>query len=335
MAIKLNEKTKTFIVYGKYKTIDGTYKNYQKQTDITSKKKAILFDKEYKNDLESKQIINNRMLFSELVDYYVQNNKLKNNTLSSYNSLEKIILQNDTYIEKINIVYLNELVKKTSYFHKIKTVLNWAYKYQYLNKKYADFLLLPKKEKQKKYVSVTDDMILKLQGAKFKNINVIDILFFLLDSGLRINECLSITFDRIYENHIVIDRQLDGKKWETLKSKNSVREIPITKRMREIIDRQIYVKDGFLFGTAQKIYDENITKILRSNKAGFTPHDLRHTHASNLIEYSYEVLGYCDKDNIAKHMGHTVAMLESTYKHLFRDKKHEILQVLEYVNERK
>lgn len=335
MAVKLNEKNKKWIIYGKYKNENGDFKSYQKQTDFTSKKKAQEFDKEYKKELSKNIFIDKGMKLKDLIDLFLKSNHFSIRTTQIYSSLNNYF---DFYVSDITLQFIRKEILNKPYLiiQNLKTVLNFAYKQRYISEKISDFILNPKKESKKNKLF----NIKEIESSKnfvFQNgVELNDIMLFLLDSGLRLNEMISITFDRINDDYILIDRQLmynDNKEWvwAKLKSKNSERKIPITNRMKEIIKKQIYIENGFLFGGVQKMTLARIEYKMRE-KYSINPHMLRHTHASHLIEYSYEVLGYCDKDNIAKHMGHTVEMLETTYKHLFRDKKDEILKVLEHIN---
>lgn len=337
MALKLNQKTKKWIIYGKYKNVDNQYKSYQKQTGFTSKKKAADFDKSYKEELSKKIIQKEGMTFHDLIDLFLKSKKYSIRTEQTYLELKKRF---NFYISEINLSFIRKKIENQPFqiIQNLKAILNFAYKYRYIDQKLSDFIINVKEVKQKNKF-FDSNLIIEEKNYFFQNgVELNNVMFFLLDTGLRLNEMISLTFDRIHDDHIEINRQLiynNDKKWvwAKLKSKNSERKIPITKRMKKIISKQPYTEKGFLFGGATKMSLISIETKMRE-KYSINPHALRHTHATNLIEYSYDVLGYCDKDNIAKHMGHTVQMLETTYKHLFRDKKHEILQILEYINEK-
>ncbi len=343
MAIKINEKTKRFYVYGKYKNSHGQYESYYKQTDFTSKKQALAFDKEYKKELESKILEVHGMKLFDLIDALISSRNYSQSALAHFNSLKNALEKNNIYLNELNVNKVNRMCihLSTSNVRVLKAALNFGYKYRYIQEKLADFII-PKKRTPKKEIELFNETSLIEDGHIFRNSNVAlnDIVLFLLDTGLRINECLSITFDRIHEDHIVIDRQyiydkkLKQWRWDKLKSKASYRKVALTARAKEIIKKQLYVKDGFLFGGITFMQPNNIQKFVKKYYNTHC-HAFRHTCASNLIVYSYDVLGYCDKDSIAQFMGHDVKELERTYKHLFRDKGSTLVSVLEYAAKQK
>ncbi len=342
MAIKLNEKTKMWIVYGKFKDSEGELKNYKKQTKIKNKKDAIAYDLAYKKEKEAQVIIHEGVTFFELVDLYLGTRNFAINTIANYTKTKNVVKE-DVYLSKLTVKYIHEKwIPKFNVEHvkNLKCVLNFAYKMKLIKEPLHQFIIFKNTRVKKENVLFNKKNITEERNYTFRNgVKLNDIVLFALETGYRISELLSIRFTDIHKDHILLKKQLMYNPktkeyvWSPLKTENSVRKIPITKLAREIINRQPKIKDGFLFGGIEFMRPSTIQECFKS-KYNAVFHSLRHTHASYLIEYSYEVLGYCDKDNIAKHMGHSVQMLENTYKHLFRDKKHEILKVLEYINEK-
>lgn len=342
MAIKLNEKTKFWIVYGKYKDSDGVLKNYKKQTKIKSKKDAIAFDLSFKKEKESQVVIQEGATLFGLVDLYLNTRNFAINTIANYTKTKNVI-KNDVALNQLNTKFIQEnFIPKFNVEHvkNLKCILKFGYKMRLIKEPLHQFVIF-KNTRSKKEIKLFDkNRIVEDRNHRFQNgVELNDLISFALETGYRISEMLSIRFTDIRKDHILLKEQLlyDPVKkeyiWSPLKTENSVRKIPITKKARDIIDKQPFIKEGFLFGGVEFIRPGTVQDCFKK-KYGAVFHSLRHTHASYLIEYSYEVLGYCDKDNIAKHMGHSVQMLENTYKHLFRDKKGEILQVLEYINEK-
>lgn len=88
----------------------------------------------------------------------------------------------------------------------------------------------------------------------------------------------------------------------------------------------------FVFGNAKylapttfaKHLDKYIAQVQKEhiNFKRITPHGFRHSHASLLI-----YLG-CDSREVANRLGDTVEVTESTYYHMFPDKKKNTITVL-------
>ena len=57
-----------------------------------------------------------------------------------------------------------------------------------------------------------------------------------------------------------------------------------------------------------------------------TPHGFRHSHVSLLIN-----LG-CDSREVANRVGDTIQVIESTYYHMFQQKRNHTISVLNNIN---
>ena len=86
-------------------------------------------------------------------------------------------------------------------------------------------------------------------------------------------------------------------------------------------------KESFpLFGFTQRLSKTKLDRhkkeyIKQANVPYFTFHELRHTHVSTLIQ-----LGMRDID-IAKRLGHSVAMVNETYGHLFDSDREKLIML--------
>lgn len=83
----------------------------------------------------------------------------------------------------------------------------------------------------------------------------------------------------------------------------------------------------FVFGNIKCISPTTIRRKLdfyinKTNIKRITPHGFRHSHASLLIH-----LGLDSRD-VAKRLGDTVQVIESTYYHMFPEKKSNAVNVL-------
>lgn len=169
------------------------------------------------------------------------------------------------------------------------------------------------------------------------------IFSFLYFTGLRYGEFAALKWNDINfdKKTLRIDETLttkvDGTDYILTdpKSKNSDRTIYLDDKLIKLLkehyesEKNIYgFNDNyFIFGSvkytslttlARKL--DIYTKI--SNVKRITPHGLRHSHVSLLIH-----LG-CDSREVAERIGDTPSMVESTYYHMFPEKKEHTINVL-------
>lgn len=155
-------------------------------------------------------------------------------------------------------------------------------------------------------------------------------------TGMRVSECLSLTFEDFDGKYIHIRRQYIRGKWQTPKTKNSIRKIAVDEKTKSFIyDLKKYYssfdefeESWFIFG-GYKHMDPEILR-LRKNKlcaeAGvpeFNIHALRHSHASNLIEAGVNMY------KISKRLGHSsIRTTMDIYGHLIDTEEDEVLNAI-------
>ena len=159
------------------------------------------------------------------------------------------------------------------------------------------------------------------------------VLFALLyDTGMRINECLSLTWSKLDGNQLTIDRQamtVNGEiKWCTLKTAKSTRIIYITDYDRNLLYQLKALKcktvpqldDYFIFGKAKKplaiqtLRDCFRRKTKELDIPRITLHGFRHSHASILFKNNMDIA------YISKRLGHsTIQQTLQTYTHFLKD----------------
>ena len=154
-------------------------------------------------------------------------------------------------------------------------------------------------------------------------------------SGMRIGELLALTFSDIdWENNIIRIRRnmvrVDGQNIVySPKTKSSVRDVLMPgfymDELREYSDK-IYDKSGRLFefvsnaNAVQKVFRDRIRK---TDLPEITIHDLRHSHASLLINMGAPVVLVSDR------LGHGDSSVTlRVYSHLFPSKQKEIVDRL-------
>lgn len=166
---------------------------------------------------------------------------------------------------------------------------------------------------------------------------------FLYFTGLRYGEFAALKWNDIdfKKKTLRIDETLttkvDGSDYILTdpKSKNSNRIIYLDDNLIELLynhyesEKNIYgFNDNyFVFGSVKYTALTTLARKLDiytklSNVKRITPHGLRHSHVSLLIH-----LG-CDSREVAERIGDTPSMVESTYYHMFPEKKEHTINVL-------
>ena len=159
------------------------------------------------------------------------------------------------------------------------------------------------------------------------------VLFTLLfDTGMRINECLSLTWSKLDGNQLTIDRQamMVNREivWCPLKTARSKRTIYITDHDRDLLYQLKELKghivpqldDYFIFGKAKAVSSlQNVRDIFNRHAANLnlpkiTLHGFRHSHASVLFK------NHMDIAYISRRLGHSnIQQTLRTYTHFLKD----------------
>lgn len=190
------------------------------------------------------------------------------------------------------------------------------YKFDYLKDvNFLDKMDLKKVEAKKDNRYLEQDEIDILLDQLDHNIRYRNLVEFLINTGLRISECLALTFDDVEGDILIIDKSLNrNREIDLTKTGSSNRRISLNKRCLEIIESQrtisnnfsitlsdFYNKNNIIFFNTVGTYwiKENTGTYLREHtKVYFTLHMLRHTHASLCIDKGIDV------ELIAKRLGH-------------------------------
>ena len=159
------------------------------------------------------------------------------------------------------------------------------------------------------------------------------VLFTLLyDTGMRINECLSLTWSKLDGNQLTIDRQAmvvnSEVKWCPLKTAKSKRTIYVTDYDRDLLYQLKELKskavpqldDYFIFGKAKHpisttaVRDKFSFMIKDLDLPRITLHGFRHSHASLLFKNSMDIA------YISRRLGHSnIQQTLKTYTHFLKD----------------
>lgn len=359
MAVRKDEKRKTWYYYGKRKLMDGTYKYYKKR-GFQTKREAVQAEQIYLMSFSSANIKLNELV--TIVDK-ISGKRLKQTTMKTRKSTydcEILPYLGDKYLKDISVMdiekwlgLLKNMNLKASSINTAKGILsvylNQAVRLGYLQSNPCMLVhnvknnTIAKKRnfwelnEFQQFISCVDDEFCK------------DAFTFLYGTGLRRGEFLALQWKDVdFENEqIRITKTLNFKSREsytftTPKTKNSIRNIDLQKSLMDILNKRYdHAKklDGFnqayfIFGdirpcTINKLRYNLKHYIRKSDVPKISIHGLRHSHATYLIQ-----TGKIDDQLIADRLGHTVQMLRSTYAHIYRKQRNDIKSVLDDISKK-
>lgn len=225
--------------------------------------------------------------------------------------------------------YVNHLLNKykagsvNCYLAGLSTVLRVAFDREMLDK-------LPRiphmKNTSKRIRYLSDDEERNILDYYADDEEMRDIIVVLLDTGMRKGELFGLK-----KSNIDLDTDLISI-WKTKTDKP--RSIPMTRRVREIIERRISVITGFKSEHPDNIFTKSYVMFQYSwlrmrnvlgfkDDTDFVPHMLRHTCCSRLIQRGAELV------KVMRWMGHSNVSTTMMYTHLSPNSLSDIKDLLE------
>jgi integrase len=307
--------------------------------------------KAFERDFLNKSKANNTMTFKSLVEHYLEDCKtrLKPTTyqVKQYAIASKIAPYfNDMVISDISVTavrkWQNDLLNKDftpTYVHKINgdlsAIMNFAVKYHGLafnpvarcgsiGKAKADTMQFWTLEEFNQFIAAVKKPEFKL---------LFELLFY---TGIREGEALALTLNDFNFNtrELSIEKSLatvNGKTIiQTPKTAKSIRKIAIPDFLCN--DVREYIKTIYGYKPGQRIFLTNkhtiAHEMARICKASgvkkIRVHDIRHSHASLLIELGFPIL------LISERLGHeNINTTLQTYSHLYPNKQSEVADKLQ------
>ena len=308
-----------------------------------SKKEALEYEKE--------TILNNTLgasiPFKNAVNQYLEFKKprLKESTYINIEFLlKKITFFDNLLMSEITPIqvssFQNELIKtyKASTIKNINTqikmLFTWCVRYKGLANNPFNMVDRLKLETKKRMDIITIDEFNQI----VEQVNNPDmkLMFKLLFwTGLRLGEARALKIDDIdFENKsISVTKTYTELKEKdiitTPKTKESIRTIKIddvlAQEIKDYLDKARYIlNNDFIFCYTKPYYLEIFKRIaLRVLGKRLRIHDLRHSHASFLINNGVDIL------LISKRLGHSnTAMTLNVYSHLYPDKESEAIELI-------
>lgn len=342
-----DEQRKSWYASFYFTDFDGDRKKKIKR-GFKTKKEALEFEREFLN----KSKMSTDMSFESLIEEYMHDmsSRLKLSTLETKKYLINFRILPFFKSLKINEItathirkWQNELLKSDYSQTYIKTinnqlvaVLNYAVKYYNLpsnpahlagtiGKKNADEMNFWTLEEFKKFIEFEKKPEPKL---------AFEILFW---TGLRLGELLALTPKDIFENKISVEKsyiKLNGEDIVSYpKTSKSKRVVPIPcflyNNIKDYLSKLYDLKDNErIFKFAKSYLSKELNRCCKlSNVKRIRVHDLRHSHASLLVNMDVNIL------TIAERLGHEkVETTWNTYSHLYPNKQLEVAQKLDNLN---
>lgn len=145
-------------------------------------------------------------------------------------------------------------------------------------------------------------------------------LLLMMLCGLRIGEALAITRRDIHDGKVFVTKQINsfGKEVKP-KTKSSIREVPCPSALYEEIKDMIVIVPS---------YRDAVTSFIKKLGLDITPHQLRHTYATNLFNSDVNV------KTAQAYLGHSsLSMTMDIYTHLTEERsKSEMDKYEAYLN---
>jgi integrase len=330
---------------------------------MESKADAIKCEFECKQQLEKFGNADNITLYDLYDEFIESSKaNLKASTIANYKKFKRnyLTLINDQPIKNLKPQHflnwknkIKELDLTTDYKNRILkimlSVLNYGNLMYELQGKLQFSLLEPFRdlkvaviEHKTKYIPRADFERLIKPLREFieldNNLYYYTVIKVLYNTGLRIGELTALELDDIKDNCIYITKdyiRVDGNDIiQAPKNQNSIRKVQLDSETIELLNQYIdsYQPKRLLFGlngkylTQQRIR-EIITKLAKETgldeKYDVTPHNLRHSHASNL-----RALGF-DEIIISKRLGNTPKVSATIYIHTDENEQLKIVEKME------
>lgn len=212
-----------------------------------------------------------------------------------------------------------------TYFRAVRAFLTWCYDEQLTPENLPDRFRLPKA--QRKTVDVLSDSEVHQLLDSFNTRRILQlrnccICSLMLDSGLRLNEVVTLTVDRLHisEGYAVVN----GKG-------NKQRIVPIGYQVRRLLLRYlarrpsfVQTRSVFLRSDLEPVTDDTLRMMFRRLKESsgiprLRAHLLRHTFATRYLENGgdlytlQQILGHTSLEMVKRYVHFTPRKMESTY----------------------
>ena len=358
-----NADRKTWYAMFYAKDYKGVNKKYKK-TGFKKKKEAQEYEYEFKKKIAKSM----NMSFQSLYELYFEDYRKRHkptaiNTVENFFKLHILPFFDNIEISKINSYMIrewqNEMLEKknengklfsenskANIYAALKSMFNWAAKYQGLNENPCKNLgaFGSKKNRSEMKIWSVDDFNKFINLLEIKNkekdgkytdsIIIFKILFW---TGLRIGEVLALTFDDINLKEKFIDvnktiSHINKKDYITTpKTLGSVRKVILPENL--ILDLKLYFSkfEKQKISKSERIFNLKKSQLryilekcsIQAEVEKIRLHDFRHSHASYLLFIQADITA------ISKRLGHdNLQTTINTYSHLYKDANKQLMKKL-------
>ena len=363
MPVYYNADKKTWYAMFYAKDYKGVNKKYKK-TGFKKKKEAQEYEYEFKKKI-SKSV---NMSFNSLYELYFEDYKKRHkptaiNTVETFFRLHILPFFDNIEISKINSYMIrewqNEMLEKenekgksfsenskSNIYAALKSMFNWAAKYQGLNenpcknlgafgsKKNCSEMKIWSVDDFNKFINLLEIKNKEKDGKYTDSIIIFKILFW---TGLRIGEVLALTFDDINLKEKFIDvnktiSHINKKDYITTpKTLGSVRKVILPENL--ILDLKLYFSkfEKQKISKSERIFNLKKSQLryilekcsIQAEVEKIRLHDFRHSHASYLLFIQADITA------ISKRLGHdNLQTTINTYSHLYKDANKQLMKKL-------
>lgn len=299
-----------------------------KQSDITFQSLYNNYISDMKIKLKQSSITSKEVIFLHYIVPFFKDYKINEITSSHISQWQNYLITTKTKKDTpLSNSYMRKIHKQMS------AIMNYSIKHYGLNKNPCSITgNIKKKNKEMKIWSLEEYNKFKNTFTNKQHILMFDLLFF---TGIRKGELLALTFEDFKDNKILkIDKTFYRHKNKDYitepKTEGSKRDVVLPNFLYdEFLDykNSCYGLDGkcrifeFSSNTINRLLNRHI-KI--ANLEQIRVHDLRHSHASLLIDMKeFSII------EISKRLGHdTPQTTLNTYAHLYPNKQHDLANKL-------
>lgn len=321
-----------------YKDYSGENRQ-KKKSGFALRKDALAWERDF---IENHAAVNNEISFDALLNRYLTDLKARVKESSfarrkgmidnhihgffqcSASKVTPLAIKNWQYSLREKGLAPNTIRNMTAV---LSCVFNWGITFCGLHENPVKSAKHITPKEKRGYTILTREQYEQLQFSTPTYKAVFDTLFY---TGMRLGECLALTIADVEGKSINIDKNLSQRKVVTTpKTQNSIRKVIIPDFLARELEDYINAKYGaeptdVLFRTSRTPLRSELRRALSEQGLPIIRiHDLRHSHASMMIELGCNIL------LVAERLGDTPNTALSTYSHLYPNKQEDFVAMIE------